>query len=78
MQMKNKDRLIELYKRLFDDYIESLIEINRLEEINKEHQKINGNLQKRINELENILKGKSIQELGISEFYNDNHIPHID
>lgn len=52
--------------------------IKELEEIEKDHQEINGNLQKRIDELENILKGKSIQELGISELYNDNHIPHID
>ena len=78
MQMINKERLVDLYKRLFEDYIDSLIEINRLEEINVEHKKENGKLQKRITDLENILKGKSIHELGISELYNDNHIPHID
>ena len=69
--MINKERLVDLYKRLFEDYIDSLIEINRLEEIEKEHQKLNGELQKRITYYEDICKGKSIQELGMSDLYKE-------
>ena len=46
-------------------------ELKELEEIEKEHQKINGNLQKRITELEGICKGKSIQEMGTSNLYKE-------
>ena len=53
--------------------------IKELEEINKEHQKINGNLQKELTELEKenkklkaINKGKAIRELGVSDLYEEN------
>ena len=53
-------------------YISELEEDNKNQkEINKEHQKINGNLQKRITELEEICKGKSIQEMGTSNLYKE-------
>lgn len=69
--MINKERLVDLYKRLFEDYIDSLIEINGLEEINAEHQKLNGELREKIKELEEINKGKTIQELGMSDLYKE-------
>jgi len=64
---KKAEMLDIIYK-----YISELEADNkRQEEINKEHQKINGNLQKRITELENILKGKSIHEMGTSNLYKE-------
>lgn len=52
--------------------------IKELEEIEKEHQKLNGELQKRITELEKenktlkaINRGKSIRELGVSDLYGE-------
>lgn len=53
-------------------------ELQNQKEINKEEQKINGNLQKRITELEKenktlkaINRGKSIRELGVSDLYGE-------
>lgn len=45
--------------------------IKELEEINKEEQKLNGELQKKLTYYENICKGKSIQELGMSDLYKE-------
>ena len=52
--------------------------IKDLEEIEKEHQKLNGELQekltkaeKRIKELEEIIDGKVVQEMGISNLYKE-------
>lgn len=45
--------------------------IKELEEINKEHQKLNGELQKKLTYYEDICKGKSIQELGMSDLYKE-------
>lgn len=53
-------------------YISELEEENkRLEEINKEHQKLNGELQKKLTRAEEIIKGKCIQELGLSDLYKE-------
>lgn len=67
---------IETYANSYKWILLNLIDkqenrIKELEEINKEHQKLNGELQKRITELENILKGKSIQEMGTSKLYEE-------
>lgn len=54
------------------DYMEKQgKEIDRLEEINKEHQKINGELQEKLTRAEEIIKGKCIQELGTSDLYKE-------
>lgn len=45
--------------------------IKELEEINTEHQKLNGELQKKVSYYENLLKGKTIQELGLSDLYKE-------
>ena len=45
--------------------------IKELEEINAEHQKLNGELREKIKELEDINKGKTIQELGVSNLYGE-------
>lgn len=75
--------LEDLLKKYYKDYkpmescvtidivaIQSLIKrYKKLEEIEKEHQKLNGDLQKRLTYCEDICKGKSIQELGLSDLY---------
>lgn len=75
---KGKECEVEFWINLDDgenilaENVDNLIKRNiDLEEINEEHQKINGNLQKRITELENILKGKSIHEMGTSNLYKE-------
>jgi len=52
--------------------------INNYIEIEKEHQKINGELQEKLTKLEKenkrlneIIEGKSIQELGMSDIYKE-------
>ena len=50
--------------------IKSLIErYKELEKTNEEHKKLNGELQKRLTYCEYICKGKSLQELGLSDLY---------
>ena len=54
------------------DIVRKLIEENkRLTELEEEHQKLNGELQKKLTYYENICKGKSIQELGMSDLYKE-------
>ena len=51
-------------------YISELEEENkRQKEINKEEQKLNGELQEKLTRAEEIIKGKSIQEMGASKLY---------
>lgn len=45
--------------------------IKELEEINKEHQKLNGELQEKLTRAEEIIEGKAIQELGMSDLYKE-------
>lgn len=55
-----------------EDTIKILKEqINELEEINEEEHKINAELTEKINKLEEIIEGKSIQELGTSNLYKE-------
>ena len=55
-----------------EDTIKILKEqINELEEINEKHQKLNGELREKIRNLEEIIDGKSIQELGTSNIYKE-------
>jgi len=62
---KQEDRIKELEA---DSYEQNNI-INNYIEIEKEHQKLNGELQKQLTYYENICKGKSLQELGLSDLY---------
>ena len=68
------DQLSEEGQKLFNTVMQIIDERDRLEEINEEHQKLNGELQQRITELEEICKGKSIQELGVSKLYESNEL----
>lgn len=68
----------EVEGELFITLEKLLKEYKRQKEINEEHQKLNGNLQKRITELEKenktlkaINRGKSIRELGVSDLYGE-------
>ena len=72
--MRLKDRVEELES---DNYEQNNI-INNYIEIEKEHKKINGELQEKLTELEQenkrlteIIEGKSIQELGMSDIYKE-------
>lgn len=97
--IKNKyTEVYEEYYQQVDNSIKNLIfRIKELEEINKEHKKLNGELQEKYSKLENhyncrlkdiemlnahieklngkienleeTIKGKSIQELGMSDLY---------
>lgn len=62
---KSRNKLADRIANLIKEYQD-------LEEINEEHQKINGELQKKITKLEEINKGKSIQEMGVSKLYEEN------
>ena len=60
--------------------LEIIEENERLEEINKEHQKLNGELQEKLTKVENenkrlqgIIDGKVIQELGTSDLYEEDN-----
>ena len=73
--IKGENNYITLdYEGCFDllktlNYYEA--RIKELEEINEEHQKLNGELQKKLTYYEDICKGKSIQELGVSDLYKE-------
>lgn len=61
---KSRNKLADRIAKLIKEYQD-------LEEINAEHQKINGELQKKLTYYEDICKGKSIQELGMSDSYKE-------
>lgn len=69
-ELYKRDRRLNL-RNLADSILELLDETDRLEQINKEHQKLNGELQKKVTYYEEICKGKSIQELGMSDLYKE-------
>ena len=73
-----KDIRNEKLRKFANDILEVLNENERLKEIEKEHKKINGELQEKLTELEQenkrlteIIEGKSIQELGMSDIYKE-------
>jgi len=62
----------EEYYQIVDNSIKNIIfRVKELEEIEKEHQKINGELQKKVTYYEELCKGKSIQKLGTSDLYKE-------
>ena len=69
-EFDKRDRRLNL-KNLADSILELLEEVARLEEINEEHQKLNGELREENKKLREILEGKSIQEMGVSKLYEE-------
>lgn len=61
---KSRNKLADRITNLIKEYQD-------LEEINEEHQKLNGELQKKVTYYEELCKGKSIQELGMSDLYKE-------
>ena len=69
--MRLNDCCYEVEAEMFIVVEKLLNEYKRQKEINKEHQKLNGELQQRITELENTLNGIAIQEMGTSDLYKE-------
>lgn len=61
---KSRNKLADRIANLIKEYQD-------LEEINEEHQKLNGELQKKVTYYEEICKGKTIQEMGMSDLYEE-------
>lgn len=69
-ELYKRDRRLNL-RNLANSILELLDETDRLEQINKEHQKLNGELQEKLTRAEEIIEGKTIQELGMSDLYKE-------
>ena len=76
-ELDKRDRRLNL-RNLADSILELLDETDRLEQINKEHQELNGELQEKLTELEKenkrlqeIIDGKAVQEMGTSNLYKE-------
>lgn len=53
-------------------YILELEEENKKQtKLNEEHQKLNGELQEKLTKAEEIIEGKAIQEMGMSDLYKE-------